>query len=76
MKFTTGLVTVLWVVWGAKCADEPEAHDPDRFNWFKKCYPHEAKSIYEYEMQRLDGTNSSMGQYAGNVLLLINVATF
>jgi len=42
---------------------------------FSKCKP-DAGSVHKFMVETLDGKNTSMSRYAGNVLLIINVATY
>lgn len=42
---------------------------------FSRCNP-DAGSVHEFLVETLDEKNASMSRYAGNVLLIINVATF
>lgn len=42
---------------------------------FSRCNP-EAGSVHQFMVETLDGRNTSMSRYRGNVLLIINVATF
>jgi len=42
---------------------------------FSRCDP-KAGSIYDYMVETLEGKNVSMQRYAGNALLLVNVATY
>jgi len=42
---------------------------------FSRCNP-EAGSVHDFLVETLDARNTSMSQYKGNVVLIINVATF
>lgn len=65
MKALALLLSALHLTWAA----EP------RETRFSRCNP-DAGSIHQFQVGTLDGKNVSVSQYAGNVLLVINVATY
>lgn len=42
---------------------------------FSLCDPSKG-SIFDYEVETLEGRNVSVGEHAGNTLLVVNVATY
>jgi len=68
------LLSIVTAVVFVACANGT-ADDEEAKTRFSRCDP-KAGSIHKFMVETLDGQNTSMARYAGNVLVLINVATF
>jgi len=68
------LVSVLAAA-AAFAAGADDGDDESVKTRFSRCNP-EAGSVHQFMVSTLDERNVSMSKYQGNVLLIINVATF
>jgi len=65
------LISIL-ATFGSVRSEDP---DEDITKRYSVCNP-DLGSVYQFTVETLDGKNTSMDRYSGNVLLIVNVATF
>uniref|UniRef100_A0A0K0DZK0 Glutathione peroxidase n=1 Tax=Strongyloides stercoralis TaxID=6248 RepID=A0A0K0DZK0_STRER len=76
LKINT-IFAIIFIFGTLICTIKPQPGPPvvDETTRWKKCFPTN-QSIYDFQVETLQGEYTDLSQYKGQVLLIINVATF